>query len=214
MKTIIFSNTEGCNIFSDGEISFIKPMEAVLATWNLNGLDLIYVDAPFEDGRYDFDMVFNNIIKCFKKANISFNSIQRITLDSGKPNLTNKNAVWFLTGGNPLAQMEIIRKYKLENILRKADLVIGLCAGGINLSKYALLTSDADFNEPISYEGLGRVSFSIEPHFCYENKRLKEMQQFIKKHKTDITAIPDASLIHVEDNKTTYIGDIIVFKEK
>lgn len=48
-------------------------------------------------------------------------------------------------GGNPITQKEFIDKLDLNELIREhQDLVIGFCAGAINLSKYSIITSDDD----------------------------------------------------------------------
>lgn len=56
-------------------------------------------------------------------------------------------------GGNPIVQYNEIKRLDLNNLIQNFDcLVIGFCAGAINLSKIAIITSDEDFLQPSSYE--------------------------------------------------------------
>ena len=120
-------------------------------------------------------------------------------------------------GGNPITQMQIIEKYNLNKTIKNHnDLVIGFCAGAINLSKISIITSDEDFEKSNSYIGIGRENICIEPHYNEENddKRNKEIQDFCNQYNTIIYAIPDKSIIYFENGKMTRNGKIYEFKEK
>ena len=222
MKTIIFSNIMGDVFGEDEDVSFLPDMDAILLDWKMCDCELVYIDAPM-DG-YDSNVVFENILKCFKKLNVVFNKIQFV----GKENLTICNSkktvkkkVYFLTGGNPLTQMEIIKKNRLEKDIIESEYCIGFCAGGMNISQFGILTSDEDFEKPLTYKALGRVGLSIEPHFNYRmqkekeplkyKKRIAEIKAFIKELRIPIFAVPDSSLLYFEDDVARFLGEIVVF---
>ncbi len=219
MKTIIFSNIVG-DVFANKKVSFLPKMKEIIKSWNLKDFNLVYVEATMKG--YDDEIVFKNIIKCFDDVGLSFNQVVRLGLETEKVKILKKNVLYFLTGGDPLEQKKIIEKFGLESVLKKTEYAIGFCAGGINLSKYGIITSDEDFAEPLTYKAVERVDFSIEPHFNYEEqqknspvtykKRMKELKSFIKKLNEPIVAIPDKSCIYVDDNETTYFGEIKILK--
>ena len=114
-------------------------------------------------------------------------------------------------GGNPLTQMEIIKKFNLENRIKEHNgLVIGFCAGAINLSKYSIITTDEDFDKCQSYEGIGRIKLIIEPHYNVsdDENRNKEIKDFAKQYNQTIYAVPDESIIVVEDYNIIEYGKI------
>ena len=118
-------------------------------------------------------------------------------------------------GGNPITQMQIIEKYNLNKTIKNHnDLVIGFCAGAINLSKISIITSDEDFEKSNSYIGIGRENICIEPHYNEENddKRNKEIQDFCNQYNTIIYAIPDKSIIYFENGKMESNDKIYEFK--
>ena len=90
------------------------------------------------------------------------------------------------------------------------DLVIGFCAGAINLSKYSIITKDEDFDESDSYYGIGRENICIEPHYNDSNNiaRNKELKEFSKKYNTRIYCIPDESIIYYENSEKKEKGKI------
>lgn len=225
MKTIIFSNIVGDVFGANEKPSFLSEMEKIITSWNISDYELVYIDAPM-DG-YDNIVVFKNILKCFEKVNISFRKItfigttKEIFLNSKKP-ATKK--LYFLTGGNPLTQLEIIKNEKLSDEILSAEYCIGFCAGGMNLSKHGILTSDDDFKEPLTYNALARVEISIEPHFNYKTqkllepenyaKRLNELNSFVNTINSPIYAIPDTSFIYFNEEQTKLFGDIMIFDKK
>ncbi|MDO4759680.1 MAG: Type 1 glutamine amidotransferase-like domain-containing protein [Candidatus Saccharibacteria bacterium] len=215
-KTLLFSNTVGDVTQKDVDIRFNAYMEEYLMKNTDSGLRLVFVDAPGLGGE---DNYLPNILNCFAKIGINFADViklgrdtfdetTRIALKSGG------EKVYFLTGGNPLTQMEIIKKFNLTETIRDHEgLVIGFCAGAINLSRYSIITSDEDFDKPQSYEGINRVPITIEPHYNNENdeKRNAEIREFAEKYHETIYAIPDESVIVVEDQEIKEFGNIYHF---
>ena len=135
-------------------------------------------------------------------------------------NFDKSNCVYFLMGGNPIIQRELIIKNNLfDEIKNYNGLVIGFCAGAINLSKYSIITTDNDF-EKSDYLGLDRIHFCIEP--CYNKtesesaleRRNNEINEFVEKYNTEVIAIPDESIIVVEDDKIFEYGMNYHFKIK
>lgn len=216
-KTLLFSNIVGDVMQNDANISFNKFMEEYLIENIAPNSKLIFIDAPGLGGE---DNYLPNILKCFTKIGIEFADVIKLDYDSTKdavnaiPETDNKK-VYFLMGGNPLAQMEIIKKLDLIDTIREYDgLVIGFCAGAINLSKYSIITSDEDFDKPQGYNGINRVSIIVEPHYNGNNdeKRNAEIKEFAKKYNETIYAIPDESIIIMEDDDLKEVGKIYHFQ--
>ena len=216
-KTLLFSNVVGnISIKNNTELKFNKYMEEYLFK-NVKGHNkLLFINAPGLGGESNY---LKNVIKCFQNLQINFYDIFNLELDSNKDKLEEfikdeEKVVYFLMGGNPLTQMEIINKFNLKNRIKEHDgLVIGFCAGAINLSKYSIITTDDDFKKSLSYQGIGRVDISVEPHFNLEDSeftknRLKEIDGFCKTLKTEIYAIPDKSVIDVLGDSIGFYGEI------
>ena len=212
-KTLLFSNTIGDVTQGDADIRFNSYMEKYLASNVASGSKLVFIDAPGLGGE---DNYLSNILKCFARIGIIFAEVICLGHDSTEENVSKvgDKAVYFLMGGNPLAQMEIIKKLNLiEKIRDYEGLVIGFCAGAINLSKHSIITSDEDFDKPLSYEGIRRVPINIEPHYNDENdeKRNSEIENFVNKYEEIVYAIPDESMIVVEGNGIREFGKIYHF---
>ncbi len=216
-KTIFFSNIEGNIMEKDKNVKFNSYMEEYIRKNLNNDYSMIFIGAPGLGGEENY---LPNIIKCFEKVDIEFKEIIDIENDVEKndiENFINRNNkyIFFLMGGNPITQMQIIEKYNLkENIKSHNDLVIGFCAGAINLSKISIITSDEDFEKPSSYIGIGRENICIEPHYNVENddKKNKEIKGFCNQYNINIYAIPDKSILYFENEKMTTNGKIYEFK--
>ena len=205
--TILFSNVQGDITADDSkqQCSFFDIVAEQLKTYIQPHSNLVFVNAP---GFKNDNLYCDAIVECFKKIDIHFDSIVELsdkTPSGALDNFTMNNRVYFLMGGNPLTQRKIIKDFYLEQELKDYDgVVVGMCAGAINLSKHSIITTDDDFKKPLDYPGLERVNAIIEPHFVLDDSiftqnRLKEIRQFCTKLKTDIVAMTDESCIVVTD---------------
>jgi len=217
-KTLLFSNVIG-NILNDdsNSLRFNDYMEKYLINNIDNTYNLVFINAP---GLGNEDKYLEGILKCFNKIGITFNDIIDVEKEPNNYKVeeyikNNNKIIYFLMGGNPYTQMEIINIFKLRDVIKNHDgLVIGFCAGAINLSKKSIITTDEDFNKSYIYEGLNRIDLVIEPHYNKKNdkKRNDELKNFVDKYKIKIHALPDESIIVIEDEKVTEYGKIYYFE--
>ena len=211
-KTLFFSNIIGNVMEDDKEVRFNDFMSEYLIKNIDSTYSLVFIEAPGLGGEENY---LPNILRCFNKIGIRFNSVIHVDEETLKSDLDsfytdNNKIVYFLMGGNPYSQLEIIDGLNMrENIKNHNDLVIGFCAGAINLSKYSIITSDDDFDKPDSYIGIGREDICIEPHYNdINNIRNNELKEFAKKYNTKIYCIPDESIIYFEDGIQNEKGNI------
>jgi len=216
-KTLFFSNIKGDICSKDDNIKFNEYMEEYLSRNIDSSYSLVFIGAPGLGGEENY---LSNIINCFKKINISFKNVIDIEQQTKKEEVQkflkeNDKYVFFLMGGNPITQKEIIDNLNLNDTIREhQDLVIGFCAGAINLSKYSIITSDEDFEEPSSYLGINREDVCIEPHYNIQTdeKRNEEIKNFCSMYKTKICAIPDESMLVIEKSKIYEYGKLYYFE--
>ena len=215
-KTLFFSNIVG-DIMSDDINSKFNDYMSYYLKQNINSdYSMVFIDAPGLGGEENY---LPNIIRCFNKIGISFKNIIHVNENTLRSDidsfLSNNNKIlYFLMGGNPYTQMEIIKKLNMtEEIKNHNDLVIGFCAGAINLSKYSIITSDEDFPNVDNYEGINREDICIEPHYNNPNdiKRNNELKEFSKNLNTRIYCIPDESIIYLENKIKKEEGIIYTF---
>lgn len=219
-KTLLFSNIIGdVTAKENSNIKFNKHMEEFLIEHIKKDYKLVFINASGLGGEENY---LNNIIKCFKEINIEFSEIFDLEFNSDFNKLESfikdeNEIIYFLMGGNPLTQMEIIKKFNLENRIKEhKGLVIGFCAGAINLSKYSIITTDEDFDKCQSYKGIERIGIIIEPHYneIDDLNRNKELKDFAKQYNQTIYAVPDESIIVVGNDNITEYGKIYHIKEQ
>ncbi len=216
-KTLLLSNIVGDITKDNNEIvDFNNYAKKYLAKNIPLNSKLLFINAPGLGGE---DNYLTNILKCFARIGVGFSEILDLSANTPDDALekfdkASGETIYFLMGGNPLAQMEIIKKFNLFDTIKNYEwLVIGFCEGAINLSKYSIITTDDDFDRPQSYEGIGRVPIVVEPHYTNDNDtvRNEEINSFAKELNEKIYAIPDASVIIVENNSMQELGKIYHF---
>ena len=218
-KTLFFSNIIGDVTQNSKNVRFNDYMSNYLLNNVNNEYSMVFINAPGLGGEENY---LPNILKCFDNIGISLDKVIAINEETSKAEINdflkdNKKVLYFLMGGNPYSQIKIIEKLELKDILKNNDdLVIGFCAGAINLSEYSIITADEDFEKPDSYIGIGRENICIEPHYNDINntKRNDELKNFSNKYNTKIYCIPDESIIYFENGKKYEKGKIyyIVYK--
>ena len=212
-KTLFFSNIVGNVMEDDTNVRFNDYMSEYLIENIDNKYSMVFINAPGLGGE---EYYLSNILKCFDKIGITFKDILSIDESTTKQEADDfieryEKIVYFLMGGNPYTQFKIIQTLDLkEKIKKHEDIVIGFCAGAINLSTYSIITSDEDFDTPDSYIGIGREDICIEPHYNNSNDitRKIELKDFAKKYNTKIYCIPDESIIYFENGKKYEKGNI------
>ena len=218
-KTLFFSNIVG-DIMSDDVNSKFNDYMSDYLKQNINSdYSMIFIDAPGLGGEENY---LPNIIRCFSKIGISFKNIIHVDINTTRDKIddflsTNNKVLYFLMGGNPYTQIETIKRLNMiEEIKNHDDLVIGFCAGAINLSKYSIITSDDDFPKVDNYEGINREDICIEPHYNNPNdvKRNNELKEFSKKLNTNIYCVPDESIIYFENGKRYERGIIYTIEKE
>ena len=214
-KTLLFSNIIGDVMLDDKSVTFNDNMSTYLKDNLDSTYSMIFIDAPGLGGE---DNYLPNIIRCFDKINVKFKNVMYVSSKTTKYDVNeflskNEKIIYFLMGGNPFTQFEIIKSLDMaETIKNYQGLVIGFCAGAINLSKYSIITSDEDFDKPDSYFGINRENICIEPHYnnLDDVKRNEELKYFSNKYNTNIYCIPDESIIYFEDGMKTEKGKVYI----
>lgn len=183
----------------DRELSNYKSMAIICASDDYNKNDIV-IDGT--NDRIGIKEIFNNIKDFYlidKRIDIN-NMIE----------ILNKVDIIYLFGGDPLIQLEIIRRINYKEIF-KNKVLLGISAGSMNLGKIGYYSKDEDYNESFFYEGLGITNTIIDPHFDINNKvQVNEIINNSYKHK--IIGLPNNSCIIIKDN-IEYINDYYVVEE-
>ena len=212
-KTLFFSNIVGDIMADDINARFNDYMAEYIKKNVDDSYSMVFIDAPGLGGEENY---LPNIIRCFDKINIHFKDVIYVSSNTSKEEVdsfisNNDKLIYFLMGGNPYTQFEIIKRLDMVDLLKNHnDLVIGFCAGAINLSKNSIITSDEDFPIVDNYTAIARENICIEPHYNNpeDEKRNNELKVFSKNLNTKIYCVPDESVIYFEDGIKTEAGRI------
>lgn len=112
-----------------------------------------------------------------------------------------KNAdIIFIMGGDTQRQNLFLERYKLKKLIKEANgIVIGVSAGAINLGVISLCSRDPDdgVNETIIYRGIGRIDYTIEPHFDLNNLDLLNNELYPISNNIKIYALPNDTGVRI-----------------
>ena len=137
-KTLFFSNIIGNVMGKDKNVRFNDYINEYLIKDIDNTYSMIFINAPGLGGEENY---LPNILRCFNVIGISFQNVLYVDENTTKKELdefikTNNKVLYFLMGGNPYTQLKIIERLDMKlKIKNHEDIVIGFCAGAINLSK-------------------------------------------------------------------------------
>jgi len=141
-----------------------------------------------------------------------FNSIKEFYLIDGRAsvddmiNIIKKVDIIYLFGGNPLIQLDIIKRIDYKKVL------LGISAGSMNLGKIGYYSKDDDYDKTFFYEGLGFTDITIDPHFDINNR--KQVNEIIdSSYKYKIIGLPNDSCIVIKDNEIYYINNYFVVED-
>ena len=144
--------------------------------------------------------MFNNIK--------NFYLIDRRTSVDDMMNIIKKVDIIYLFGGNPLIQLDIIKRIDYKELF-KDKVLLGVSAGSMNLGKIGYYSKDEDYDKTFFYEGLGFTDITIDPHFDINNK--EQVNEIVNSsHKHRIIGLPNDSCIVIKDKNTYYINNYFV----
>lgn len=140
-----------------------------------------------------------------------FYLIDRRTSADDMINIIKKVDIIYLFGGNPLIQLDIIKRIDYKELF-KDKVLLGMSAGSMNLGKIGYYSKDDDYDKTFFYEGLGFTDITIDPHFDINNR--KQVNEIINSsHKHRIIGLPNDSCIVIKDNEIYYINNYFVVED-
>lgn len=158
------------------------------------------------DGTSDM-MGIRNMFNSIKE----FYLIDRRTSINDMINIIKKVDIIYLFGGNPLIQLDIIKRIDYKELF-KDKILLGISAGSMNLGKIGYYSKDDDYDKTFFYEGLGFTDITIDPHFDINNKeQVNEISNSSYKHR--IIGLPNDSCIVIKDSGTYYINNYFVVED-
>ena len=123
-----------------------------------------------------------------------------------------------MISGDILKQNEFLEKNDLKPIIKTfKKVVIGISAGAINLSNISLCSKDEEdgVEKTITYEGIGRINYTIEPHFDIDNKILLQNELYPLSEKMTIYGLPINTGVRIIDSNFEILyGDFYTIYKK
>ena len=150
-------------------------------------------------------------IEWFKEININLEDIDildnNMQEDIMKEKLK-KTDIIFIMGGDTQKQNIFLEKYNLkETIKTSKGIVIGISAGAINLGIDSLCSKDLDDGayKTIIYKGIGRIPYTVEPHFDINNLELLNNELYPVSNTIKIYGLPNDTGIRITNNNNKII---------
>ena len=157
--------------------------------------NIVFIPANFENMEKVNDYA-NIDVSWFKEIGINLNGItvlnDTMTKEEMFSSIENADII-FLMGGDILKQNDFLMKNDLKPIIKTfKKVVIGISAGAINLSNISLCSKDEEdgVEKTITYEGIGRINYTIEPYFDINNKVLLQNELYPLSEKMTIYGLP------------------------
>lgn len=167
--------------------------------------NIVFIPANFENMEKVNDYA-NIDVSWFKEIGINLNGITVLNDTMTKEEIFRsiENAdIIFLMGGDTLKQNDFLMKNDLKPIIKTfKKVVIGVSAGAINLSNISLCSKDEEdgVEKTITYEGIGRINYTIEPHFDIDNKILLQNELYPLSEKMTIYGLPNNTGVRIIDS--------------
>lgn len=167
--------------------------------------NIVFIPANFENME-KVNGYANIDVSWFKEIGINLNGItvlnDTMTKEEMFRSIENADII-FLMGGDTLKQNDFLMKNDLKPIIKTfKKVVIGISAGAINLSNISLCSKDEEdgVEKTITYEGIGRINYTIEPHFDIDNKILLQNELCPLSEKMTIYGLPNNTGVRIIDS--------------
>lgn len=167
--------------------------------------NIVFIPANFEN--MEKAMEYANIdVSWFKEIGINLSEITVLNDTMTKEEMikVSENAdIIFLMGGDTLKQNEFLEKNELKSIIKNfKKVVIGISAGAINLSNTSLCSKDEEdgVEKTVTYQGIGRINYTIEPHFNIDNKILLQNELYPLSKELTIYGLPNNTGVRIPNN--------------
>lgn len=167
--------------------------------------NIVFIPANFENME-KVNGYANIDVSWFKEIGINLNGItilnDTMTKEEMFSSIENADII-FLMGGDTLKQNDFLMKNDLKPIIKTfKKVVIGISAGAINLSNISLCSKDEEdgVEKTITYQGIGRIDYTIEPHFNIDNKILLQNELYPLSKDITIYGLPNNIGVRIIDS--------------
>ncbi len=182
--------------------------------------NIVFIPANFENME-KVNGYANIDVSWFKEIGINLSEITVLNDTMTKKEMikVSENAdIIFLMGGDTLKQNEFLEKNELKPIIKNFEkVVIGISAGAINLSNISLCSKDEEdgVEKTVTYQGIGRINYTIEPHFNIDNKILLQNELYPLSKELTIYGLPNNTGVRIINNNFKILyGDFYTIYKK
>ena len=192
----------------DSDKGFTKKQEEYLKSDINSNQKIVFIASTFNSHDKNI-LYYTKGLNWFKEINIDFLEVNLIdcsvTKKEAQKLLRGANVV-FLMGGDTASQMNSIREYNLDELIRDKKIVIGVSAGSLNQSKMVVFKDEYQKGKIVEYQGLGLTDINIYPHFNLADKEYtKEVIEI--SYYVPLVALPNDSFIKIKNNEIWYVGE-------
>ena len=171
---------------------------------------LVFISAwPQDHARNDEDR--NGMHQMFAERGMAFREhhvIDRRTSAVEATELVRAADCVFLMGGDPVAQMALIRDLGLVSPLRESRAaILGVSAGAMNMGRWVAEIWDSK----AFYEGLGLADITIKSHYTQGDWFVPLLKELSREH--PIVAMEDESAIFIREDGKRVLGRTHLFDD-
>jgi Peptidase E len=190
----------------DEEFGFYDNIKKYLKE-DLKGAKKLICISSTPDNYEKNDMYYNIYIKWFEEFGIKESVLLDSRYKDSVDKAINENDVVYLMGGDPFTQINYLKYNNIDKILNLYNgVIIGTSAGAMNLGKKVYYCKDEDYPKTTTYDGVGIVDITIDPHFDMNNEiQINEFKKYSEKF--NIIGLPEESAIRIIKNEVIYIGE-------
>ena len=178
---------------------------------------LAFIPSNFNDHENNLNRV-NKTIQMFENSNVKFNTgylIDNAITKEEAIKIMKKSDVVFLTGGNPLEQIDGINNLDIRVAIKEyGKIIVGMSAGSMNMASKVLQSKDEeeDIPETVVYDGIGLTNINIEPHCDFDNK--EHWQDLLEASKINkIYCMVDNCSIVIKNKETKINGNYCIIND-
>lgn len=178
---------------------------------------LAFIPSNFNDHENNLNRM-NKTIQMFENSGVKFKTgylIDNAITKEEAIKIMKKSDVVFLTGGNPLEQIDGINNLDIRDAIKEyGKIIVGMSAGSINMASKVLLAKDEeeDIPETVVYDGIGLTNINIEPHCDFDNK--EHWQDLLEASKINkIYCMEDNCSIVIKNKETKINGNYCIIHD-
>lgn len=153
----------------------------------------------------------------FSRFNIKKSQISYINYFDDSPETAFKKSstcdIIYFTGGLPDKLYNRLKEFNLvETLSRHSKIMMGDSAGAVIQFKQFHLSPDADYTHFSYYNGLDIIkNFELEVHYANTAAQNESIQKVITEKKIPVVALPDNSILIVDNLAITSLGSNKIF---